>query len=409
MPVGRYPNAAMTLDWAPDEPPAGTTAEPLALPTPDRSGTTGLLYRPSRPTNAVVCLCHPRVDFTRHYLIPPLLRAGFNVWAQRTRYVNNDASMLHELLLLDLAVAHARLAALGLDEQYLVGNSGGASLAGFYIEQATKPAAERLRDAPCGQAVDLSLEMPVPRGLVLLAPHPGQGQLLMHCIDPAVVDEADPGATDPKLDLFNPTNGFSEPPASSSYTDQFIARYRAAQRERVARLDEQMRARLAERAEMRRRGKAGDLGARRRALVAGYVTVHRTDADPRTVDLSLDPSDRDYGSIFGRRPGITNYGGIGFGRLTTPAAWLSTWSGLSSRAALARTAPHIAVPTLVVVYTADNSVFPADVAAIEASLASPTVDRADVVADHYGYPRGKLERSPAAGQLICEWLHARRA
>ena len=34
--------------------------------------------------------------------------------------------------------------------------------------------------------------------------------------------------------------------------------------------------------------------------VAGprIITVFRTDADPRTVDLSLDPSERPYGSLF---------------------------------------------------------------------------------------------------------------
>jgi hypothetical protein len=60
--------------------------------------------------------------------------------------------------------------------------------------------------------------------------------------------------------------------------------------------------------------------------------VFRTDADPRTVDLSLDPNERPYGSVFGQRPELIDYGLVGFGRLTTPEAWLSTWSGLASRA-----------------------------------------------------------------------------
>ena len=71
--------------------------------------------------------------------------------------------------------------------------------------------------------------------------------------------------------------------------------------------------------------------------------MFRTDADPRTVDLSIDPSDRPYGSLFGKRPDLINYGQVGFGRLTTPEAWLSTWSGLvvqrRFRAVRARASP----------------------------------------------------------------------
>ena len=75
------------------------------------------------------------------------------------------------------------------------------------------------------------------------------------------------------------------------------------------------------------------------------IVVHRTDADLRGVDLSIDPNDRPYGSLFGRRPDLTNYGIVGFGRLATPEAWLSTWSGISSRAGLLRCARGVRVPT----------------------------------------------------------------
>jgi hypothetical protein len=36
--------------------------------------------------------------------------------------------------------------------------------------------------------------------------------------------------------------------------------------------------------------------------------------DPCTVDLSLDPSERPHGSLFGKRPDLINYGLTGFGR-----------------------------------------------------------------------------------------------
>lgn len=399
--IGRYSNPAMTLDWAPDELPRGATTEAIALATPDRSATTGLLFQPPGSPRALVALMHPRVDFTRHYLIPPLVRAGYAVWAQRSRTVNNDLTTVHEQLLMDVATAHAHLERLGFDRTYVLGNSGGASLYGFYLQQAAGDPEDRLTSAPSGLPVDLSLPMPMPAGLILLAPHPGQGELLLHCIDPAVADEEDPASVVPELDLFDTANGFREPPESSSYEEVFLRRYRDAQHRRVLRIDARMREILAVKAELRRQGDA------RTRLAPTFVTVHRTDADPRTVDLSLDPSQRDYGSIFGRRPDITNYGAVGFARLTTPHAWLSTWSGTSSRAALRLTAPSIAVPTLLASYTADNSVFPADVQAIQDALAAEDLTRVDLDGDHYGYASGTEDRTPDAAEAIIAWLAAR--
>jgi len=406
--VGRYANPATTLDWAPDELPRGAEAEVIALATPDRSATSGVLYRPPRARGgSLVTLMHPRVDFTRHYLIPPLLRAGHAVWAQRSRTVGNDLTTVHEQLAIDVATAHAHLVARGFERIHLLGNSGGASLYCLYLQQAARAPERRLSAAPSGLPVDLTLEMPLPAGLVLLAPHPGQGELLLHCIDPAVADEDDPAATVPELDLFDPANGFAEPPRSSSYDADFLARYRAAQRARVERIDVRMHELLAQQRELRRRGRDGEERARRAALAGRFVTVHRTDADPRAVDLSLDPSKRDYGSVFGRRPDVTNFGPVGFARLTTPHAWLSTWSGVSSQAALRLTAPEIAVPALVLSYTADNSVFPSDVQAIQDALASDDLTRVDVDGDHYGHVPGTEQRSPDAAEAICAWLAAR--
>ena len=37
--------------------------------------------------------------------------------------------------------------------------------------------------------------------------------------------------------MYNPANGFREPPESSKYSQEFIQRYRAAQTARVARID----------------------------------------------------------------------------------------------------------------------------------------------------------------------------
>ena len=79
--------------------------------------------------------------------------------------------------------------------------------------------------------------------------------------------------------------------------------------------------------------------------------VFHPSADLRSVDLSIDPNDRPYGSLFGRRPDLTNYGLIGFGRFTTPAAWLSTWSAVSTNADFLRCGPGVTAPTLFIELT----------------------------------------------------------
>ena len=402
--VGRYRNPATVLSW--DDPlPRGTTVEPVSLPTDDRAATSGTLYTVPG-AQRVVTLMHPRVDFTHHYLIPLLLARGFAVFAQRSRWVNNDVALVHERLVLDIAAAHRWLDERGFDDVALLGNSGGASLYCLYAQQASLAPERRLQDDPAGGRIDLGGALPVPRRLILLAPHPGQGDMLMHCIDPSVTDEDDSGSCDPSLDVYHPANGFAEPPAPSRYAAEFLARYRDAQRSRVERIDERARGMLTER---RRLAASAEPADRRRSAAASYVVVHRTDADPRAVDLSLDPSRRDYGSIFGVRPEVTNGGAVGFGRLSTPEAWLSTWSGLSSRAAIRLTAPDIRVPTLLVGYTADNTVYPSDLDAIQSTLATEELTRVDVDGDHYGLSpdHGSRPGGPAVADLVADWVAER--
>ena len=50
---------------------------------------------------------------------------------------------------------------------------------------------------------------------------------------------------------------------------------------------------------------------------------------------------------------------MGFARMCTPRAWLSTWSGLSSNADMTKTLPTIREPTLVVNAGRDREIYPA--------------------------------------------------
>ncbi|MCD2195054.1 alpha/beta hydrolase [Actinomycetospora endophytica] len=392
------------------ERPAATVTGVHELTTADGATVRGVLATvPGART--VVCLMHPRQDLTHHALVPALLAAGVAVWTQHTRSVNNDLTLVHEQALLDVAAGMVFLREQGFAAIVPLGHSGGGTLFAYYLEQAGLAGRDRIATTPGGRPTKLAdAEMPMTDGVVFLAPHPGQGRLLLGCIDPSVSDERDPLAAVGELDPFDPANGFAEPPASSSYAPEFLARYRAAQHDRVARIDATARALVARTADARaahqRTGTAAD---RRRALAPQLITVFRTDADPRTVDLSLDPSERPYGSLFGARPDLINYGQVGFGRLTTPEAWLSTWSGLSSYADFARCAPGVRVPTLFVELTGDQAAFPADSARMVGALGADDLTHVAVRGTHFGgaIAPGEPTGNQLAADEIETWLAER--
>ncbi len=418
MRIGRYDNPNVCVSFSAISPEV--RAEPIALEVSDGAISTGILYT-NGPAKTVVCFMHPQADMSRHYAVPGLLAAGYAAFAQNSRYLHNDTHCIHETLLRDVAAGQRFLRQRGFERVVLIGNSGGGSLFSFYQSQAVTAAAERIERTPAGDRTDLSREdMPAADGLILLAAHLGEGKVLTQMIDPSVTDENDPLSCDDSLDAFNPDNGYRLPPESSNYTADFVQRYRQAQRERIARIDARARAALATRRDARQRmGNAdfADLSAAeqrawtRRAAALPPFVVHRTEADLRALDLKLDPSQRNAGTLYSYRPDITNYMELGFARVTSPKAWLSTWSGISSHAALELTAPQVTAPALVVSYTGDNVIFSSDCRQAFDYLASTDKSFVEVDGDHYGYGTGSQERSGArlAVAAIVEWLDARFA
>jgi hypothetical protein len=393
--------------WTAGNLPAGTRTAVMPLRTSDGAATNGFLYaRGGEKT--VVCIMHPREFLAAHYLIPHILAAGCAAWTQASRSVGNDLRLEHEIVLFDVAAAMARLRADGFEHIVLLGNSGGASLYGLYNEQSLLAGERRIAQTPGGRATKLATaDMPPTDGLILVSPHPGQGKLLLGCIDPAVVDEADPTATDPGLDFLEPRNGYRDAPEPATYATTFIERYRAAQRARVERLDAHAHSLIATRLDARRRAKSsGDRADRVAGSLSPIITVWRTDADPRNQDLTLDPSDRRRGTLWGSDPYISNYGSVGFGRLCTPESWLSTWSGLSSNADLERTARSMQQPTLVIGYSGDSAVFPSTLAGIVRAIPAADQELVWCKGDHHGQAMaaGETPGRDAAGARIAAWL-----
>ena len=327
-----------------DDPGVEIPRESIRLVSPDGALVRGVLWTPpnGKKWKTAVILSHPRGDFSVHYAAPLLAAAGYAVLGFGTRYMNNDTDCLHEACTIDVETVYNEMKRRGAEAVVLLGNSGGGSL------MALAHAERGIGD-----------------GWVGMAAHPGEGVFMLQVIDPSVADESDPFSTVPELDMYNPDNGWRPWPEPCVYDKEWLKRYRAAQVERVARIDAIAKASIAESIDSGSRLRGVDNQTqtvqwrelRRRAVFTKYMVIYRTLADPAYLDLSIDPDERPMGSLFAfPDPFDANYGRGGLGRSMTARGWLSTWSGLSSHAKLADTMPKVKVPTLLIHPTADTEI-----------------------------------------------------
>ena len=401
--------------------PDGVSAHSHTFVAADGAKSFGMLYRRGGE-RSVIFLTHPRGDFTRHYMIPALLEAGHAVLGSRHRFGTSDVTLTREAMVLDMAGAIGALKAdHGFDHVVLFANCGGGPISGLYQQQAETPPPGRLTHTPAGDLLDLNtVELPPADGLIVLAAPFSLSELMLEGIDPSVIDEHDPLSCDASLDMYDPANGYRDPPQTSRYDPAFAARYRAAQAARLARIDDHAESLVAEQrraqALMRDPGFAGLCGGerasiRRQAIDTAWLTVHRTDARLAYCDLSISPSKRGVGDFLSRDPMAMNYSRGISTHVISPRAWLSAYSGLS-KSSLRLALPDISAPTLIVNYTADSGVYPAHGEEMHALSGAADKTLRMVDGDHFGMPVEGLGEADPRGRvaaILDDWLGQRFA
>lgn len=349
--------------------PDGCSVQPVQLKAADFRDSSGIYYTPAGGKAKIgVLVTHPRVDFQRHYCVPPFVAAGCAVLGLNGRCFNNDATAIHEQLILDVNAGVKFLRDQGCEKVVLFGNSGGGSLSALFQAQAQLPKGQRIAQTPGGDPTKLNdVDLYPADAFIAVSAHKGQGLILTECIDPSVIDEQDPLAVDSSLDMYDVANGFRAPPQPSQYAPEFVQRYRAAQLARVKRLDAIAHDHLACARKHEKEYEAlkgtDDFMARhrvgRRAALQRVMVIYRTMANLNYTDPALDPSGRGYGSLLSERPDLMNMQFMGFARVMTPEAWLSTWSGVSSNASMLKNLPALTdIPVLMVNANRDKEIYP---------------------------------------------------
>lgn len=367
----------------------GVDREIVALSGPDmpRMGwgshpCQGVYYRPTGTQPKVAFIAaHYNIDFSEHYLADHLARRDFGFLGWNTRFRGMEAFFLLDRALLDVGLGVHWLRQQGVETVVLLGNSGGGSLIAAYQAQAQQPVLRPAFAMPLAAGLD---ELPSGDLYLSVAAHPGRPEVLTNWLDPAVIDESDPIASDPALDMYDEENG---PP----YSAEFVERYRSAQRERNHRITAWAKV------ELERMQAAGHFDR--------LFTVSRTWADLRFLDGTLDPSDRPTPACYLGDPRFANRGVLGIGTLNTLRTWLSMWSLEESQCNSAEHLAAISLPSLVVQPTMDTGIFPSDAEAICDGLAAADKQLVELPGDHYF--RGVEGARAQVADLLGSWVNER--
>jgi hypothetical protein len=342
----------------------------------------GIYATPSgaRPKTAFIAT-HYNVDFSEHYIAPYLASRGFGFLGWNTRYRGAEDQLLLEHALIDIGVGMRWLREqAGVETIVILGNSGGGSLMGAYQAEATRPTLHEVLRGPGREALE---SLPRADLYVSLNAHQGRPEVLTDWMDASVVDEWDPVPTDESLNPFNPDNG---PP----YSQDFITRYRAAQRARNQRITNWAKAELA-------RLEAAGVPDR-------LFPLFRCWGDLRFMDGAIDPSERQTPMCYRGHPAVANKT-PSIGRANTLKTWLSMWSLETSKCQGGAQLAKLDVPALVVQGLADTGVFPSDARKIFEAVGARDKSLQLIKGQHYF--EDSREIRDAMADLVADWVRTK--
>jgi pimeloyl-ACP methyl ester carboxylesterase len=344
------------------------------------------LIKPAeRPSKTVVVFMHPTGGGAYLPMLNALAKTGVHtVWCD-SRYRGTDSALIMEKVAIDLgACVREMKTRYGYEKVVLGGWSGGGSLSLFYQSQAESPT---VTCTPAGEPPNLTeQEFIAADGIMLIAAHVARHRTFTQWLDPSVLDESKPEERDAELDIYN-SNNPNQPP----YTAEFLARFEAAQIARNRRITAFVKDRLAEyRA-------AGEVN-REYAFV-----VHRTMADPRWLDSTIDPNGRAPNWCFLGDPKIVNDSPVGLARYCSLRSWLSQWSYDDANADGIRCAQKISVPALVVGNTADDGITPSHTKQLFEAVGNENKELHWIEgANHYYF--GQPDKASESATLCHDWL-----
>ena len=336
--------------------------------------------RDRRGTTAAIVM-HPTNSFLGHPLLESLAERGVTMLGLNSRFMNNDSALIMERVIQDLGAGVIWLRRQGYKKVCLIGFSGGAAMSSFYQAEAECPLVSK---TPAGDPVSFDpSEMPPADGISLISAHLGRSRLLVDWIDPSVTDESDASSCDTSLDMYAAD-------ISPPYSSKFLELYRRAQLRRRDHIEAWVKSRLS--------------AARASGNSDEAFVIHRTFADPRFLDLSIDANDREAGGIWGNAREV-NYSANAIGRYTSLTAFMSQWSSASQADGPSNIA-KTSVPVQYIELRGDSAAYPSTTQtwtdAIKGRRSGGEAELRSIAgADHYLKKPGHLAE---ASDAIAAWI-----
>lgn len=206
----------------------------------------GALYKPDAPQPAPrvgILVVHRTSNVMGSLACTELAKRGFMVLCLNPRSDNNEAMVKWDHIALDVKTGVNFLRKQpGIAKVLLLGGSGGGPTMSFYQAVAENGVAYCQAPNKILKCSDDLAGLPPADGIIFRDAHPGNPVIAgVRNLNPAVINDADvinhnqPVKIDPKLDPFNPKNGYN-PKGPSTYSDAFKKAYFEAQAKRMNRL-----------------------------------------------------------------------------------------------------------------------------------------------------------------------------